>query len=151
MCNQVIVVYGAVQQNFTLYTRHPPVGNEKLFSFSSRAYFHPLCSVCQHGRLQPRQTLVSMATRCRFFHHTAIFGLLHGKPDLSTWHFVPVSSFRERSLALPWQPAEHKEAWNPRAHVTYFHSRVLRRLNRVIFTVIQLELTQVQCDPLISI
>lgn len=36
-----------------------------LFSFSSRAHHHPLCSVCQHGRLQPRQTLVSMATRCR--------------------------------------------------------------------------------------
>lgn len=95
--------------------------------------------------------LVSIATRCRFFHHTAIFGLSHRKPDLLIWHFVPVSSFREHSLALPWQPGEHKKAWNQRPHITYFHSCVLRRLNHIIFTVIQLELIQVQCDPLTSI
>lgn len=44
-------------------------------SFSSRVYFDSLCSVFQPGRRQPRWTLVSMATRCRFFHHSHIWPL----------------------------------------------------------------------------
>lgn len=110
----------------------------------------PLCSVCQHGcswgeRLLPWLPGADFSTTqpylaCGTGNQICLSGTLSSSP-----------AFWERSHALPWRPAEHKEAWNQRSHITYFHSRVRRRLNRMIFTVTQLELLQVQWDPRTSI
>lgn len=86
-----------------------------------------LCSVHQHCRLQPGWTLVSMATRCRFFHHGLIW-LLQRKPDLSTQHFVSVSSFRESSLVYTdslWNTGRHETRETTSTHL---HSLVPRNL-----------------------
>lgn len=111
-----------------------------LKNISSQAYFHSLCSVCQRSRLLLGRTLVTMATRCRFFYHTGVFAWLHRKPDLSPWHFVSVSSFWKNSLVYTDSLSNTGRLETRDPTSTHLHSPVLRNPYHTLSTLIELGL-----------
>lgn len=139
---QVTVVYGAVRRDF-IFVNSPPTRRQwEAFQLFKQSVLPPFML-----SLSAEEAAAEL-NACFHGYQVQIF-----PPRSHIWLVAQEtrSVDLDRSLALPWQPGEHKEAWNQRPRVIHFHSGVLRRLNHMIVTVIQLEPIQVQCDPGTSI
>lgn len=106
-------------------------------------------SVCQHRGLLPGWAPVSMATRCRFFHHKAVFGCSKGNriylpgtlsqsPALGSVHLsLPTACLLntgKHETRAPLSPTTTTAPSTSSSTSTHLHSLVLRNLYHQLFS-----------------